>query len=167
MDSQSRFTRRRMARTALGGALLALTLATPLASKTVASGNASGQYTFAIGENGQGYYKYYDGYTWSDWCSWTDQPAYFRYEPRGVVYRGQVYVFYAGTDGRVYYNVHDGYAWSGWCDAAGGYYVAEPSYVKVEGDYLYLYTRADGCVYYRAYDGYDWDGWARYETYAY
>ena len=147
-------------------AMAALALIAPTGAFARSAGGAQASVTlnFRTGDDGKGYYQVYDGYAWSDWYGWDDQPASYEYEPYAVDYKGKAYVFYAGYDHGLYYNAYDGYGWGGWSNAGGDYTFSAGPYAKVSDGYLYLIGRgADGYVYYATYDGYGWSDWSRYD----
>ena len=158
---------RRLARAAVTVVLIAFAaLLAPVGALAQSAGGVQASVTlnFQTGEDGKGYYQYSNGYGWSDWTGWYDQPVLYKYEPYAIAYKGKAYVFYVGYEYGLYSNYYDGYAWAGWDNAGGEYRFSGAPYAKVSGDKLYLIARgADSYVYYRAYDGYEWSDWARYD----
>src|SRR5688500_19254784 len=55
-------------------------------------------YIYGTGKDGKGSYVTYDGSEWSDYYTWEDQEAEYKWDPAAVVYNDANYVFYGSED---------------------------------------------------------------------
>jgi hypothetical protein len=133
---------------------------------------AGGPYenAFSTGNDGNLYYRYFDGSGWQSWVNLGapagthlyGDPAVINYpSPDGPFENA----FVTGDDGNLYYTWFDGGSWQGWVNLGhpfGTLIQTDPAVINYPstGPYENVFvTGNDGYLFYRYFDGSAWQGW--------